>query len=69
MSGNEYRGIASHEYNLMNAQEAIEEFHLEHPEAPWRIQTIEEIKIDTQPKELKRLFRWQDGKFEPDDLE
>ena len=20
-------------------------------------------------KELKRLFRWQDGKFEPDDLE
>ena len=50
--------------NLMNAQEAIEEFHMEHPEAPQRIRTIEEIKVDTQLKALKRLFGWQDGKFE-----
>ena len=50
--------------NLMNAQEAIEEFHMEHPEAPRQIRTIEEIKVDTQLKALKRLFGWQDGKFE-----
>ena len=30
---------------------------------------VEKIKGDTQPKEPKRLFGWQDGKFEPDDLE
>ena len=48
----------------MNAQEAIEEFHMEHPEVPRRIRTIEEIKVDTQLKALKRLFGWQDGKFE-----
>ena len=27
------------------------------------------MEDDTQPKVPKRLFRWQDGKFEPDDLE
>ena len=53
----------------MNAQEAIEEFHMEHPEAPRRIQIIKELKVDTQLKVPKKLFRWQDGKFEPDDLE
>ena len=55
--------------NLTNAQEAIEEFHLEHPDAPRRVRIVEKLEEDTQPKVLKRLFRWQDGKFEPDDLE
>ena len=53
----------------MNAQEAIKEFHLEHLDAPQQIQAIEEIEIDTQLKVPKKLFRWQDGKFEPNDLE
>ena len=30
---------------------------------------IPEGKSNTQPKELKRLFGWQDGKFELNDLE
>ena len=30
---------------------------------------IPEGKGNTQPKELKRLFGWQDGKFELNDLE
>ena len=55
--------------NLMNAQEAIKEFHLEHPDAPRRVRIMEKIKDNTQPMAPKRLFRWQDGRFEPDDLE
>ena len=55
--------------NLTNAQEAIEEFHLEHPDAPRRVRIIEKQEEDTQPRVPKRLFGWQDGKFEPDDLE
>ena len=27
------------------------------------------MKVNTQLKVPKKLFRWQDGKFEPDDLE
>ena len=30
---------------------------------------MEKIKNSTQPVVPKRLFGWQDGKFEPDDLE
>ena len=30
---------------------------------------MEKMKGDTQPKVPKRLFGWQDGKFEPHDLE
>ena len=55
--------------NLTNAQEAIEEFHLEYPDAPRRVRVIERTKKDTQLVAPKRLFGWQDGKFEPDDLE
>ena len=55
--------------NLTNAQEAIEEFHLEHPDAPRRVRVIERTKKGTQPTAPKRLFGWQDGKFEPNDLE
>ena len=55
--------------NLTNAQEAIEEFHLEHPDAPQRVRIVEKLEEKTQPKAPKRLFGWQDGKFEPDDLE
>ena len=29
---------------------------------------MEKMKDDTQPMVLKRLFRWQDGKFELDNL-
>ena len=29
---------------------------------------MEKMKDDTQPMAPKRLFRWQDRKFEPDDL-
>ena len=55
--------------NLMNTWETIEEFHLEHPDAPRWVRIMEKMKDDTQPKAPKRLFRWQDGKFEPNDLE
>ena len=55
--------------NLTNAQEAIEEFHLEHPDAPCRVRIMERIRNGTQPMALKKLFGWQDGRFEPDDLE
>ena len=55
--------------NLMNAQEVIEEFHLEHPDAPRRVRVIEGTKKDTQLAAPKRLFGWQDGRFEPNDLE
>ena len=55
--------------NLTNAREAIEEFHLEHPDAPRRVQIVGKQEENTQPKVPKRLFGWQDGKFEPDDLE
>ena len=55
--------------NLTNTREAIEEFHLEHPDAPQRVRIMEKMKDSTQPMALKRLFGWQDGKFEPDDLE
>ena len=30
---------------------------------------MEEMRVDTQLKAPKKLFRWQDGKFEPDNLE
>ena len=30
---------------------------------------MEKMKDGTQPKALKKLFGWQDGKFEPVDLE
>ena len=55
--------------NLTNTPEAIEEFHLEHPDAPQQIRRIPRRKEDTQPMELKKLFGWQDGKFELDYLE
>ena len=55
--------------NLTNAREAIEEFHLEHPDAPHRVRIMEGTKSDTQPAVPKKLFGWQDRKFELDDLE
>ena len=55
--------------NLTNVREAIEEFHLEHPDAPRRVRIMEGTKSDTQPAAPKKLFGWQDGKFELDDLE
>ena len=43
--------------NLTNAQEAIKEFHLEHPRAPRRVQIMEKMRVNTQPKAPRRLFR------------
>ena len=54
--------------NLTNAREAIEEFHPEHPDAPCRVRVIERT-INTQLVAPKKLFGWQDGRFEPNDLE
>ena len=60
------------EGNLANAEELIQEFHKQYPQAPQRIQAQIQFKPYqnfTEIKPPKRLFGWEDGSFDREYLE
>jgi hypothetical protein len=58
--------------NLGNAKESIMDFHRNHPNAPQKVHTMpimRKYENYTQQVTPKKLFGWEDGKFERDYLE
>ena len=60
------------EINLKNSEELLKEFHIRKPSAPRQIRTQLNYKVYqnyTEVKPSKRLFGWEDGKFDQEYLE
>ena len=55
------------EGNLANAEELMQEFHKQYPQAPRRVRAQIQFKPYqnfTEVKPPKRLFGWEDGSFD-----